>query len=63
MLTILLEWKEYSKVKPETWGLRIVQNKEKLPWTVYLGAVGMPGETAYYAWKEFVPKEQASNYF
>jgi hypothetical protein len=24
-----------------------------LPWSVYVGAAGMPGQTAYYAWKEY----------
>ncbi|KAJ6449974.1 alcohol dehydrogenase [Mycena sanguinolenta] len=25
----------------------------KLPWTVFVGAAGMPGQTAFYGWKEF----------
>ncbi|EED80045.1 predicted protein [Postia placenta Mad-698-R] len=25
---------------------------DKLPWSVYLGVCGMPGQTAYYGWKE-----------
>ncbi|EIW81322.1 alcohol dehydrogenase [Coniophora puteana RWD-64-598 SS2] len=32
----------------------VIENKpENLPWTTYVGAAGMPGETAYYAWKEY----------
>ncbi|TFK49753.1 alcohol dehydrogenase [Heliocybe sulcata] len=32
---------------------RIIENKEGIPWSVYVGAAGMPGQTAYYAWKEY----------
>ncbi|KAF8996527.1 alcohol dehydrogenase [Cyathus striatus] len=32
--------------------LRILDNKHNLPWSVYVGAAGMPGKTAYMAWKE-----------
>ncbi|KAH9854530.1 NAD-P-binding protein [Lenzites betulinus] len=32
---------------------KVIENKEGLPWSVYLGVCGMPGETADYAWKEF----------
>jgi NADPH-dependent curcumin reductase CurA len=33
--------------------LRILHNEEKLPWSAYVGAAGMPGKTAVMAWKEF----------
>ncbi|KAF8996526.1 alcohol dehydrogenase [Cyathus striatus] len=33
--------------------LRILDNKHNLPWSVYVGAAGMPGKTAYMAWKEY----------
>ncbi|KAI0772918.1 NAD-P-binding protein [Trametes elegans] len=32
---------------------RVIENKEGLPWSAYVGVVGMPGETAAYAWKEY----------
>ncbi|KAJ7262872.1 hypothetical protein C8J57DRAFT_1630610, partial [Mycena rebaudengoi] len=52
---------EYSVIaKPAAIGLRILERHPELPWTVYLGAAGMPGKstsfiitTAYMAWKEF----------
>ncbi|KAG6891985.1 hypothetical protein C0993_005293, partial [Termitomyces sp. T159_Od127] len=45
---------EYSVFKDlETQGLMVIENKEGLPWSVYVGAAGMPGQTAYYAWKEY----------
>ncbi|RDX54995.1 NAD(P)-binding protein [Lentinus brumalis] len=37
---------------------RVLDNKENLPWSAYIGVCGMPGETAYYAWKEYAaPKK------
>ncbi|KAF9464082.1 hypothetical protein BDZ94DRAFT_1257519 [Collybia nuda] len=33
--------------------LRFIKKEPGLPWSVYLGAAGMPGMTAYMAWKEF----------
>ncbi|KAI0692468.1 NAD(P)-binding protein [Cerioporus squamosus] len=35
--------------------LRILENKENLSWSAYLGVCGMPGEckTAHHAWKEY----------
>ncbi|OSX59414.1 hypothetical protein POSPLADRAFT_1075592 [Postia placenta MAD-698-R-SB12] len=32
---------------------RVLENKEKLPWSVYVGVCGMPGQTAHHAWREF----------
>ncbi|TBU55126.1 NAD(P)-binding protein [Dichomitus squalens] len=32
---------------------RVLENKESLPWTVYLGVCGMPGQTAHHGWYEF----------
>jgi len=32
---------------------RKIHNKEKLPWTAYLGVLGMPGKTASFAWQEY----------
>jgi NADPH-dependent curcumin reductase CurA len=29
-----------------------LENKEGLPWSVFVGVAGMPGKTAYYGWKE-----------
>jgi len=36
-----------------TEGLRIIENKDNLPWSTYIGVLGMPGKTAYMAWREF----------
>jgi len=42
-------FQQYSVQK----GLRVLKNEEKLPWSAYVGILGMPGQTAYCAWKEF----------
>ena len=32
---------------------RVLEKKENLPWSTYIGVCGMPGQTAYHGWKEF----------
>ncbi|KAJ6555446.1 chaperonin 10-like protein [Mycena vulgaris] len=39
-------------VVPGMMGLIFLEKNPKLPWTVYVGAAGMPGKTAYFGWKE-----------
>ncbi|KAJ7249109.1 alcohol dehydrogenase [Mycena haematopus] len=43
---------EYS-IFPDLKGLIFLEKNPKLPWTVFVGAAGMPGKTAYHGWKEF----------
>lgn len=38
----MLAFQEYSVI-PNKEGVRVIKNEEKLPWTVYVGAAGMPG--------------------
>ncbi|KAJ7823543.1 hypothetical protein B0H13DRAFT_2257257 [Mycena leptocephala] len=40
-------------VIPQLGGLQIMEKHPNLPWSAYLGAAGMPGQTAYIGWKEF----------
>ncbi|TFK65472.1 alcohol dehydrogenase [Pluteus cervinus] len=43
--------------------VKVIENKPNLPWSVYLGALGVPGKTAYYAWKEYAhPKRGETVY-
>ncbi|KAG6887241.1 hypothetical protein C0992_013193 [Termitomyces sp. T32_za158] len=59
----LIAHQEYSVFKDlESQGLIMIENKEKLPWSVYVGVAGMSeiscgmgdtGQTAYYGWKEY----------
>ncbi|KAJ6492666.1 hypothetical protein DFH09DRAFT_947211 [Mycena vulgaris] len=40
-------------VLPSMEGLTFLEKDPKLPWTVFVGAAGMPGKTAFMGWKEF----------
>ncbi|KAJ2922043.1 hypothetical protein H1R20_g15054, partial [Candolleomyces eurysporus] len=48
----LLKYQQYDVYK-STEGLRILDNKYNLPWSYFVGVAGMPGQTAYMAWKEY----------
>ncbi|KAF8660911.1 hypothetical protein AX16_001539 [Volvariella volvacea WC 439] len=58
-----LTYEEYSVHKslnggPGPFTLTIIDNKFNLPWSAYIGAAGMPGETAYMGWKEYAHPEK-----
>ncbi|KAF9264322.1 NAD(P)-binding protein [Marasmius fiardii PR-910] len=46
-------------IRKELKGLQVYQNLNRidnvhnLPWSVFVGVLGMPGKTSYYGWKEF----------
>ncbi|KZT23265.1 NAD-P-binding protein [Neolentinus lepideus HHB14362 ss-1] len=42
---------------------RVLENKEGLPWSVYVGAAGMPGQTAWYAWQEYSAAKKGETVF
>ncbi|KAJ7470112.1 hypothetical protein B0H11DRAFT_2041456 [Mycena galericulata] len=44
---------EYSILHELTAMGRILEKRADLPWTAYVGAAGMPGQTAFYGWKEY----------
>ncbi|KAJ6506916.1 alcohol dehydrogenase [Mycena sanguinolenta] len=48
----MIPHQEYN-IFPNLQGLIFLEKNPKLPWTVFVGAAGMPGQTAYYGWKEF----------
>ncbi|EMD32975.1 hypothetical protein CERSUDRAFT_118403 [Gelatoporia subvermispora B] len=48
----MLPFQEYF-VAQDAQQFRLLENKEGLPWSAYVGVCGMPGQTAYYAWKEW----------
>ncbi|KAF8530097.1 NAD-P-binding protein [Hysterangium stoloniferum] len=50
-------------VLPSASGLRVLENKEKLPWSVYVGTAGMPGQTAFLGWKEFSKAQKGETVF
>ncbi|KAG9317021.1 hypothetical protein JVU11DRAFT_1203 [Chiua virens] len=50
----MLSFEEYSVVTHiEGFMITKIENKHNLPWSVFVGAVGMPGATAYSGWKEY----------
>ncbi|KAJ7604463.1 hypothetical protein FB45DRAFT_956754 [Roridomyces roridus] len=44
---------EYSVLSSSLDMLFVIEKDPKLPWTAYVGAAGMPGQTAWMAWKEY----------
>ncbi|KZT03633.1 NAD(P)-binding protein [Laetiporus sulphureus 93-53] len=50
-------FQEYFVAK-DAKGFSVLENKEKLPWSAYVGVLGMPGQTAHHGWKELAhPKK------
>ncbi|KAJ3988907.1 NAD-P-binding protein [Lentinula detonsa] len=49
----ILDFAEYFIPKDITKLEVIVKREPTLPYSVYLGAAGMPGQTSYYGWKEY----------
>ncbi|KAL0563372.1 hypothetical protein V5O48_018697 [Marasmius crinis-equi] len=55
---ILPDIQEYNirhTLKEDTPGLTLnrIENTHNIPWSVYVGVLGMPGKTAYYGWKAY----------
>ncbi|EKM53346.1 uncharacterized protein PHACADRAFT_124959 [Phanerochaete carnosa HHB-10118-sp] len=58
----LFPFKKYITL-PNLEGSRILENKERLPWSAYVGVAGMPGQTAYAAWKEYAQARKGETVF
>ncbi|KAF9464075.1 hypothetical protein BDZ94DRAFT_535170 [Collybia nuda] len=57
-------FQEYSvQSKGDLDKLRVLKNKEGLPWSLYVGVLGMPGKTAVFGWKEFSKAEPGQTLF
>ncbi|KAJ7663247.1 hypothetical protein DFH06DRAFT_1395374 [Mycena polygramma] len=50
-------------VLPNMDGFIFLEKHPELPWTVYVGAAGMPGKTAYAGWKEFSKAKKGETAF
>ncbi|KAF8883614.1 alcohol dehydrogenase [Gymnopilus junonius] len=48
----LLEHRQYV-VRKDLEGLQVLVNPSNLPWSAFIGVLGMPGRTAFMAWKEY----------
>ncbi|KAI0750190.1 NAD(P)-binding protein [Daedaleopsis nitida] len=50
----IFPFQQYAVIKSDALkDLRIVENKENIPWSAYVGICGMPGQTAHHGWVEF----------
>ncbi|PIL25993.1 hypothetical protein GSI_11747 [Ganoderma sinense ZZ0214-1] len=50
----LFPFQEYAVLSgPVSPRVRVVENKENLPWSVFVGVCGMPGQTAHHGWHEY----------
>ncbi|KAI0036368.1 NAD-P-binding protein [Vararia minispora EC-137] len=56
-----LRYEEYSVYKDAS-AFRALQNVG-VPWTLYVGVLGMPGQTAYYGWKEYSAAQKGETVF
>jgi len=43
--------------------LKILENPHNLPWSTFVGVLGMPGQTAYMAWKEYSKAKKGETVF
>ncbi|KAJ6538132.1 hypothetical protein B0H19DRAFT_1181763 [Mycena capillaripes] len=50
-------------VLPKMDGFVFLEKNPDLPWTVYVGAAGMPGKTAFAGWKEFSKAKKGETAF
>ncbi|KAJ3556936.1 hypothetical protein NM688_g1753 [Phlebia brevispora] len=55
-------FQEYFVIS-DTSRFKVLKNEHKLPWSAYIGVAGMPGETAYYGWKEFASPQKGETVF
>ncbi|KAI0918241.1 hypothetical protein AcV7_007041 [Taiwanofungus camphoratus] len=57
-------FQEYAVFPPSAaTTVRVLENKERLPWSVYVGVCGMPGQTAHHAWAEFAHPKRGETVF
>ncbi|TCD60377.1 hypothetical protein EIP91_010258 [Steccherinum ochraceum] len=41
----------------------VIQNEENIPWSLYVGVAGMPGQTAYVGWRHFAKSKKGDTVF
>ncbi|KAH9937947.1 hypothetical protein B0H21DRAFT_825392 [Amylocystis lapponica] len=49
----IFPFQQYWIAKKPSPSQRILKNEENLPWSAYVGVLGMPGQTAFYGWNEY----------
>ncbi|PPQ87895.1 hypothetical protein CVT25_001237 [Psilocybe cyanescens] len=50
-------------IKKDLKGLQKINNSYNLPWSTFIGVLGMPGKTSYMAWKEFSHAKKGETVF
>ncbi|KAH7919465.1 alcohol dehydrogenase [Leucogyrophana mollusca] len=58
----IFPFEEYT-IQQDANAFKVVDNKHNLPWSVYVGAAGMPGQTAYTAWKKYADAKKGETAF
>ncbi|KAI0035812.1 alcohol dehydrogenase [Vararia minispora EC-137] len=53
---------EYFVVKPNPF-LRKIPSDAGVPWSLFIGVLGMPGQTAYASWKEYAKPQKGQTVF
>ncbi|KAF4617604.1 hypothetical protein D9613_006281 [Agrocybe pediades] len=44
-------------------GLQVIKDNHGLPWSTFIGVLGMPGKTAFMAWKEYSQAKKGETVF
>ncbi|KAF8182623.1 hypothetical protein BJ912DRAFT_977885 [Pholiota molesta] len=57
-----LEHQQYI-VRRDLAGLRVLENPHGLPWSTFIGVLGIPGRTAFFAWNEFSKAKEGETVF
>lgn len=58
----VLPFQEYF-VRSDASSFAVIANEVGLPWSVYIGMAGMPGQTAYVGWNEFSKAKKGETAF
>lgn len=59
---ILLEAFQEYFVRSDASSFAVIANEVGLPWSVYIGMAGMPGQTAYVGWNEFSKAKKVNSH-
>ncbi|KAF8904154.1 hypothetical protein CPB85DRAFT_1538295 [Mucidula mucida] len=62
-VTGMIKFQEYFVINDFSKVQVLTKTEPSLPWSVYVGAAGMPGRTAYFAYKEFAKAKKGDTIF
>jgi len=58
----IIPWASYNVLPPNS-RLTVIKNENRLPWSYYIGLLGMPGQTAYYGLNKIVDLKEGQKIF